>query len=104
MTSQAPMSSVERRRSILYIAIALIFSMALGGGLIKVGTGFASRTANGITVTGSAKLSATADNVVWTLNVSLTRQTVAEAVTKVGNDVVAVTKYLTEALTTASTQ
>ena len=96
MTSQAPMSSVERRRSILYIAIALIFSMALGGGLIKVGTGFASRTANGITVTGSAKLSATADNVVWTLNVSLTRQTVAEAVTKVGNDVAAVTKYLTE--------
>jgi hypothetical protein len=90
------MTSQERRRSILYIAIALILAIALGGGLVKVGSGFADRSANGITVTGSAKTSATADNVVWTLNVSLTRQTVSDAVTKVGNDVAAVTKYLTE--------
>ena len=96
MTTQAPMTSQERRRSILYIAIALILAIALGGGLVKVGAGFADRSANGITVTGSAKTSATADNVVWTLNVSLTRQTVSDAVTKVGNDVAAVTKYLTE--------
>ncbi len=96
MTSQAPMTSQERRRSILYIAIALILAIALGGGLVKVGAGFADRSANGITVTGSAKTSATADNVVWTLNVSLTRQTVSDAVTKVGSDVAAVTKYLTE--------
>jgi hypothetical protein len=95
MTSEAPMTSTERRRSILYIAIAIILAIALGGGLFQVGKGFASRTTNGITVTGSAKTSATADNVVWTLNVSLTRPTVAEAVTKVGNDVNAVTKYLT---------
>ena len=96
MTSQAPMTSQERRKSILYIAIALILAIALGGGLVKVGAGFADRSANGITVTGSAKTSATADNVVWTLNVSLTRQTVSDAVTKVGSDVAAVTKYLTE--------
>jgi hypothetical protein len=96
MTTQAPMTSQERRRSILYIAIALILAIALGGGLVKVGSGFADRSANGITVTGSAKTSATADNVVWTLNVSLTRQTVSDAVTKVGNDVAAVSKYLTE--------
>ncbi|CAN2185038.1 oxidative stress defense protein [Candidatus Nanopelagicaceae bacterium] len=89
------MTSQERRRSILYIAIALILAIALGGGLVKVGAGFADRSANGITVTGSAKTSATADNVVWTLNVSLTRQTVSDAVTKVGSDVAAVTKYLT---------
>jgi hypothetical protein len=89
------MTSVERRKSILYIAIALILAIALGGGLVKVGAGFADRSANGITVTGSAKTSATADNAVWTLNVSLTRQTVSDAVTKVGNDVAAVTKYLT---------
>ncbi|CAB4335066.1 MAG: DUF541 domain-containing protein [Actinobacteria bacterium] len=94
-TTQAPMTSQERRRSILYIAIALILAIALGGGLVKVGAGFADRSANGITVTGSAKTSATADNVVWTLNVSLTRQTVSDAVTKVGSDVAAVTKYLT---------
>ena len=96
MTTQAPMTSQERRRSILYIAIALILAIALGGGLVQVGAGFADRSANGITVTGSAKTSATADNAVWTLNVSLTRQTVSDAVTKVGNDVAAVTKYLTE--------
>lgn len=95
MTTQTPMTSQERRRSILYIAIALILAIALGGGLVKVGAGFADRGANGITVTGSAKTSATADNVVWTLNVSLTRQTVSDAVTKVGSDVAAVTKYLT---------
>jgi hypothetical protein len=95
MTSQAPMTSTERRQSILYIGIALILAVALGGGLVKVGAGFAARNANGITVTGSAKTSATADNVVWTLNVSLTRPTVSEAVTKVGNDVAAVSKYLT---------
>jgi hypothetical protein len=75
MTTQAPMTSTERRRSILYIAIALILAIALGGGLVKVGAGFAARNANGITVTGSAKTS--------------------EAVTKVGNDVAAVSKYLT---------
>ena len=96
MTTQAPMTSVERRRSILYIAIALILAIAVGGGLVKVGAGFAARSANGITVTGSAKTSATADNAVWTLNVSLARQTVSEAVTKVGNDVVAVSAYLTD--------
>ena len=96
MTSQAPMTSIERRRSILYIAIALILAIAVGGGLVKVGAGFAARSANGITVTGSARTSATADNAVWTLNVSLARQTVSEAVTKVGNDVAAVSKYLTD--------
>ena len=96
MTSQAPMTSIERRRSILYIAIALILAIAVGGGLVKVGAGFAARSANGITVTGSAKTSATADNVVWTLNVSLARQTVSEAVTKVGNDVAVVSAYLTD--------
>jgi hypothetical protein len=96
MTTQAPMTSVERRRSILYIAIALILAIAVGGGLVKVGAGFAARSANGITVTGSAKTSATADNAVWTLNVSLARQTVSEAVTKVGSDVAAVSKYLTD--------
>ena len=78
------------------IAAAAILASSLGIGLAKVGSGFASRNSNGITVTGSAKTSATADNVVWTLNVSLSRPTVAAAVTKVGSDVVAVTKYLTD--------
>ena len=60
-----------------------------------MGAGFASRTDNGITVTGSAKTTATADNAVWTLNVALSRPLVADAVKKVGSDVDAVTEYLT---------
>ena len=96
MTTQAPMSSTERRRFILYIAVTVIIATALGSGLFQVGAGFAARNSNGITVTGSAKTSATADNVVWTLNVSLTRPTVADAVARVGNDVEAVTKYLVD--------
>jgi hypothetical protein len=71
-------------------------ALAVGGGLVKVGAGFAARTDNGITVTGSAKTSATADNVAWTLNVALSSQLVADAVKKVGSDVDAVSAYLTK--------
>lgn len=86
----------EKSRSITVIAASLIMALAVGGGLVKVGAGFASRTDNGITVTGSAKTTATADNAVWTLNVALSRPLVADAVKKVGSDVDAVTQYLTE--------
>jgi hypothetical protein len=85
----------EKSRSITVIAASLIMALAVGGGLVKVGAGFASRTDNGITVTGSAKTTATADNAVWTLNVALSRPLVADAVKKVGSDVDAVTAYLT---------
>jgi hypothetical protein len=71
-------------------------ALAIGGGLVRVGAGFAARTDNGITVTGSAKTTATADNVVWTLNVALSSPLVADAVKKVGSDVDAVTQYLTK--------
>jgi hypothetical protein len=71
-------------------------ALAVGGGLVKVGAGFAARTDNGITVTGSAKTTATADNAVWTLNVALSRPLVADAVKKVGADVDAVSEYLTK--------
>ena len=94
--SNSPIIQIERRKAVAIIAAAAILASSLGIGLAKVGSGFASRNSNGITVTGSAKTSATADNVVWTLNVSLSRPTVAEAVTKVGSDVIAVTKYLTD--------
>jgi hypothetical protein len=90
------LNSGEKSRSITVIAASLIMALAVGGGLVKVGAGFAARTDNGITVTGSAKTSATADNVVWTLNVALSRPLVADAVKKVGSDVDAVTDYLTK--------
>jgi hypothetical protein len=100
--SNSPIFQIERRKAIAIIVAASILALSFGFGLMKVGSGFASRTSNGITVTGSAKTSATADNVVWTLNVSLTRPTVSAAVTKVGSDVVAVSKYLTDAGVAAS--
>jgi hypothetical protein len=90
------LNSGEKSRSITVIAASLIMALAVGGGLVKVGAGFAARTDNGITVTGSAKTSATADNVVWTLNVALSSPLVADAVKKVGSDVDAVTQYLTK--------
>jgi hypothetical protein len=89
-------NSGEKSRSITVIAASLIMALAIGGGLVKVGAGFAARTDNGITVTGSAKTTATADNVVWTLNVALSSPLVADAVKKVGSDVDAVTQYLTK--------
>jgi hypothetical protein len=89
-------NSGEKSRSITVIAASLIMALAVGGGLVKVGAGFAARTDNGITVTGSAKTTATADNVVWTLNVALSSQLVADAVRRVGADVDAVSKYLTQ--------
>jgi hypothetical protein len=89
-------NSGEKTRSITVIAASLIMALAVGGGLVKVGAGFAARTDNGITVTGSAKTTATADNVVWTLNVALSSQLVADAVRKVGADVDAVSTYLTK--------
>jgi len=70
-------------------------ALAVGGGLVRVGAGFAARNDNGITVTGSAKTTATADNVVWTLNVALSSPLVADAVRKVGADVDVVSEYLT---------
>ena len=89
-------NSGEKSRSITVIAASLIMALAVGGGLVKVGAGFAARTDIGITVTGSAKTTATADNVVWTLNVALSSPLVADAVKKVGSDVDAVTQYLTK--------
>lgn len=89
-------NSGEKSRSITVIAASLIMALAIGGGLVRVGAGFASRTDNGITVTGSAKTTATADNAVWTLNVALSRPLVADAVKKVDADVEALTEYLTK--------
>jgi hypothetical protein len=95
-------NSGEKSRSITVIAASLIMALAVGGGLVKVGAGFAARTDNGITVTGSAKTTATADNVVWTLNVALSSPLVADAVRKVGADVDSVSEYLTKGGISAS--
>ncbi len=94
--NESPIITVERRKAVTIIIAAVIMSLAIGGGLMKVGSGFASRSSDGITVTGSAKTTATADNAEWVLNVSLSSPTVATAVKKVDADVAALSKYLTE--------
>lgn len=87
---------IEKRKSIVIITAAVIVAAALGAGLSKVGSGFAARAASGITVTGSAKTSAKADNVVWTLNVNQLSPTAGVGITKVNSGVEAVKKYLLE--------
>jgi uncharacterized protein len=82
------------RRSVTTIAAALILAVGVGYGLSLVGTGLSARSGNSITVTGSAKTSAVADNAVWTLNVSEMSQQVSVAVNKVGTSVDALSKYL----------
>jgi hypothetical protein len=94
--NESPIITVERRKAVTIIVSAVIIALALGVGLTKVGTGFATRAGNGITVTGSAKTSAVADNAVWTLSVSLSSPTVGAAVQKVDADVAALSSYLTQ--------
>ena len=96
MSINNPQSAIERTKAITLIVVAVIMAVAVGGGLVQVGAGFASRSNSGITVTGSAKTEAVADNVVWTLNASQTSANVADAVRKVGADVDALTNYLTK--------
>ena len=87
---------IEKRKAITIIAAAAIIASALGLGLGKVGTGFASRSSDGIVVTGSAKVAATADNVVWTLSIANTGKTPATAVTGIDSGINALQKYLTD--------
>jgi len=74
----------------IFIMIGLIY----GGSL--VGSGLAAKAGNAITVTGSAKTSATADNVVWNLTVSESAQSASSAVKKVESGSAALAKYLTD--------
>ena len=94
--NESPIITVERRKAVTIIVSAVIIALALGVGLTQVGTGFATRAGNGITVTGSAKTSAVADNAVWTLSVSLSSPGVGAAVKKVDSDVAALSSYLTQ--------
>ena len=93
---ESPIITIERRKAVTIIISAIIVSIALGGGLYKVGAGYAARSTDGITVTGSAKVSATADNAVWTLSVQESSAKVADAVTRVGTSIDTLSKYLTD--------
>ena len=76
----------------LFGSIFIMIGLIAGGSLI--GSGLAAKAGNAITVTGSAKTSATADNVVWNLTVSESGQTASSAVQKVEKGSLALRTYL----------
>jgi hypothetical protein len=87
-------NSETREKSIVLVIAAAIVAAALGLGLNQVGSGFAARTSEGITVTGSARVDAKADKVVWTLNAEFVSPTQSVAVTRVTSSVEEIVKYL----------
>ena len=90
------MTENEKQRSISLIVSAAVIAIAMGLGLNQVGSGFASRSSEGISVTGSARINVSADKAVWTLNAEQVAPTISDSVRKVENATVAVSKYLTD--------
>lgn len=90
------MSESEKQKSITLIVASAIIAIAMGLGLNQVGSGFASRSSEGITVTGSARVNATADKAVWPLNAEQIATTLSESVRKVEAATKSVTQYLTD--------
>ncbi len=86
----------EREKSLTLIVAASILAIALGLGLNQVGSGFASRSGDGITVTGSARIEATADKAVWSLNAEQVAPTLATSIARVDVAVRALIKYLND--------
>jgi len=85
---------IEKRKAATVLIAAVIVSLALGVGLAKVGSGFATRSSDGIIVIGSAKVDAKADKAVWTLSIQNNGRTPASAVTGIDSGISAVQKYL----------
>lgn len=83
-------------RAVALIIAAIVMAAGIGYAGSLIGAGFAAKAGNAITITGSAKVNATSDNVVWTLNAQENAPTAGAAVKRVESDVVALTKYLTD--------
>ena len=70
--NESPIITVERRKAVTIIIAAVILSLATWWRIDEGWFWFCiSRSSDGITVTGSAKTTATADNAVWVLSVSV---------------------------------
>lgn len=78
------------------VLAALILGSAGAFGLLAVGDGLAERSADGITVTGSARTIVEADRVVWTINAYEQAENIASAVRGVDASIAAVTAYLVD--------
>ena len=80
-------SRFAKWRSATAIGTSIILALGIGLAGYLMGNGFAARSGNAITVTGSAKTAATADNVVWTLMAQESSPNVASAVKKIEQSV-----------------
>jgi hypothetical protein len=89
-------SETDRQKSIALIIAAAIVAIAMGLGLNQVGKGFASRAGEGITVTGSARVEAKADKVVWPLSAEFVAPSQSVAVSRVTSAVQSLLGYLRE--------
>ena len=89
------MKTVSKLRAIVFLTASLIIAAGLTWGGSLIGTGLAARNGNAITVTGSAKTSALADNTVWTLFANENASSASASVKKVEKSVVALKGYLT---------
>ncbi len=83
-----------KSRQFVLVGSAAILALGISFAGSLMGSGFSARTGNAITVTGSAKASATADNVVWSLMAQESSPAVATAVKKVEQSVAAASDYL----------
>jgi len=92
-TPSSPSPSGTRGGVALVIA-ALLLAVGGGGGLFAVSQALASRGADGVTVTGSARVDVRADRAVWTINAYEQAPDVATAVARTEASVEAVTAYL----------
>lgn len=86
----------QNQKSIALVIAAALVAVAMGIGLHQVGQGFATRSTQGISVTGSARVQATADKAVWPLTAEQLAPTQSLAISKVNSAVEAVTKYLND--------
>jgi len=88
------MKTNVKLRALVFITASLIVATGLAWGGSLIGAGLAARNGNAITVTGSAKTSAVADNTVWTLNANENAGSASASVKKVEKTVVALKGYL----------
>jgi len=73
---------------------ALVLAAALAFGLSSVGSGLANRSANEVTVTGSARAQVRSDRVVWTIYANDQADTIASAIQATNGALDAVTQFL----------
>lgn len=85
---------MRENKGLVFLVSTVLLAAAFFFGLSLVGKGFAARAGEGITVTGSAKTSATADKAVWILSAQEISKTQSTAVEKVDQSVTSLKQYL----------